>query len=39
MELPSHSLFIGTLFQPERAALRGEAHPLIRAFVQASQRG
>lgn len=34
-ELPSHPFFIGTLFQPERAALRGESHPLICAFVQA----
>lgn len=35
-ELPSHRFFIGTLFQPERSALRGGVHPLIRAFVQAS---
>lgn len=34
-ELPSHPFFIGTLFQPERSALRGEAHPLIRAFMRA----
>lgn len=34
-ELPSHPFFIGTLFQPERSALRGEVHPLIRAFVRA----
>jgi CTP synthase (UTP-ammonia lyase) len=38
-ELPSHPFFIGTLFQPERSALRGEVHPLIRAFVRASQSG
>jgi hypothetical protein len=25
-----------TLFQPERAALRGQAHPLITAFVCAA---
>ena len=30
-----HPFFIGTLFQPERAALRGEIPPLVRAFVSA----
>jgi CTP synthase (UTP-ammonia lyase) len=35
-ELPSHPFFIGTLFQPERAALRGQLHPLIKAFVTAA---
>jgi CTP synthase (UTP-ammonia lyase) len=35
-EVPSHPFFIGTLYQPERSALRGQAHPLIRAFVRAS---
>jgi len=35
-ELPSHPFFIGTLFQPERSALRGERHPLITAFVRAA---
>lgn len=36
-ELPkeTHPFFVGTLFQPERAALRGETPPLVRAFVQA----
>jgi CTP synthase (UTP-ammonia lyase) len=34
-ELPGHPFFIGTLFQPERSALRGERHPLITAFVRA----
>jgi CTP synthase (UTP-ammonia lyase) len=34
-ELPSHQFFIGTLFQPERSALRGEVHPLIQAFLRA----
>ena len=36
-ELPSavHPFFVGTLFQPERAALRGETPPLVRAFVEA----
>ena len=32
-ELPSHPFFIGTLFQPERSALRNENHPLITAFI------
>lgn len=31
-----HPFFIGTLFQPERAALRGETPPLVRAFVHAA---
>ena len=31
-----HPFFVGTLFQPERAALRGELPPLVRAFVQAA---
>lgn len=34
-ELPTHPFFFGTLFQPERSALGGEAHPLIRAFLRA----
>jgi len=34
-ELPAHPFFVGTLFQPERSALRGEPHPLITAFVEA----
>jgi len=34
MELLRHKFFIGTLFQPERAALAGEIHPLIAAFVR-----
>ncbi len=35
-ELPvnRHPFFVGTLFQPERAALRGEVPPLVRAFVE-----
>jgi CTP synthase (UTP-ammonia lyase) len=31
----THPFFVGTLFQPERAALRGEAPPLVRALVAA----
>jgi len=39
-ELPEtmHPFFIGTLFQPERAALRGETPPLARALVRAAAR-
>ena len=35
VELTGHPFFIGTLFQPERAALRDELPPLVRAFVAA----
>jgi CTP synthase (UTP-ammonia lyase) len=35
VELAGHPFFVGTLFQPERSALRGEVHPLITAFVKA----
>jgi CTP synthase (UTP-ammonia lyase) len=37
-ELPTsvHPFFVGTLFQPERAALRGELPPLVAAFVKAA---
>ncbi|WP_231805233.1 CTP synthase [Stenotrophomonas sp. MMGLT7] len=35
VELLDHPFFLATLFQPERAALKGETSPLIRAFVQA----
>jgi len=34
-ELPSHPFFAGVLFQPERAALRGVAPPLVLAFIKA----
>jgi CTP synthase (UTP-ammonia lyase) len=36
-ELPAetHPFFVGTLFQPERAALNGELPRLVRAFVKA----
>jgi CTP synthase (UTP-ammonia lyase) len=34
-ELPGHPFFVGTLFQPERSALRGVRHPLIEAFLTA----
>jgi CTP synthase (UTP-ammonia lyase) len=35
VEMDSHPFFVATLFQPERAALRGEAAPLVNAFVGA----
>ncbi|HZL44853.1 MAG TPA: hypothetical protein VFC28_01385 [Opitutaceae bacterium] len=38
-ELPDHPFFVGTLFQPERSALRNEPHPLITAFVRAAAAG
>ena len=31
-----HPFFVGTLFQPERRALSGSLHPLVRAFLQAA---
>jgi CTP synthase (UTP-ammonia lyase) len=34
-ELQSHPFFVGTLFQPERRALMGEAPPLVVAFLKA----
>lgn len=33
LELSGHPFFVLTLFQPERAALRGVLPPLVRAFV------
>ena len=33
VELDDHPFFIGTLFQPERAALRDQVPPLVKAFV------
>jgi CTP synthase (UTP-ammonia lyase) len=35
VELEGHPFFVATLFQPERAALKGEGAPLVRAFVAA----
>ena len=35
VELDEHPFFIGTLFQPERAALREQTPPLVTAFVRA----
>ena len=36
VELAGHPFFVATLFQPERAALKGTLPPLVRAFIQAS---
>jgi CTP synthase (UTP-ammonia lyase) len=35
VELDGHPFFVATLFQPERAALRGGAAPLVTAFLAA----
>jgi CTP synthase (UTP-ammonia lyase) len=36
VELDGHPFFVATLFQPERAALLGTAHPVVSAFVRAA---
>lgn len=36
VELDDHPFFVATLFQPERAALRGVLSPVVAAFVQAA---
>jgi CTP synthase (UTP-ammonia lyase) len=36
VEMDGAAFFVATLFQPERAALAGRAHPLINAFVAAA---
>jgi CTP synthase (UTP-ammonia lyase) len=33
--LRGHPFFVGTHFQPERAALMGSLHPLVQAFFKA----
>jgi len=38
VELSEHPFFVGTLYQPERSALRGVEHPLVTAFVEAASR-
>jgi CTP synthase (UTP-ammonia lyase) len=35
VELEGHPFFVATLFQPERAALRGQQAPLVTAFLRA----
>ncbi len=37
-ELEGHPFFLGTLFQPERAALSGRVHPVCDAFLEAARR-
>lgn len=37
VELRDHPFFIATLFQPERRALAGQLHPLVRAFIEAAR--
>lgn len=37
VELPEHRFYAATLFQSERAALRGELSPLIVALIQAAR--
>lgn len=37
VELDGHPFYIATLFQPERSALAGHAHPLIAAFAARSR--
>lgn len=36
LELEGHPFFVGTLFQPERAALAGRLPPLVRALLAAA---
>jgi CTP synthase len=36
LEIAGHPFFVGTLFQPERRALKGELPPLVRDFVGAA---
>ncbi len=36
LELEEHPFYLATLFQPERAALRGECPPLVAGFVAAA---
>lgn len=37
VELTDHPFFLLTLYQPERAALEGRAHPIVNAFVAAAR--
>ena len=38
VELKGHPFFVATLFQPERAALKGKLPPLVRALIAACKR-
>jgi len=37
-ELRGHRFYLGTLFQPERRALEGELHPIVKAFFGACSK-
>ena len=37
IELTNHPFFIATLFQPERSAFSGRAHPLVCGYTQAAK--
>lgn len=37
IELPEHPFFVGTLFQPERAALQGKTPPVVLALIEAAK--
>jgi len=37
VELSGHRFFVGTLFQPERLALKGENSPVVDAFVKSAR--
>lgn len=39
VELDEHPFYVGTLFQPERAALTDQAPPLVCAFLRAAAAG
>jgi CTP synthase (UTP-ammonia lyase) len=39
VELDGHPLFVATLFQPERAALKGTTPALVRAFLDVAATG
>ena len=38
IELAGPPFFMGTAYQPERSALRGESHPIITEFVRVASR-
>ncbi len=38
VELDGHPFFVATLFQPERAALKGQSAPLVVSFISACAR-
>ena len=37
VEVPSQTFFVGTLFLPHMASTAHQAHPLVRAFVDAAR--